>query len=180
MEIQLWKKILTPYELAVQEILVKFNHIIMEYRSADMYSPIETVNGRVKSISSILEKCRKKNIPLEIVTEKVEDIAGIRVICSFPDDIYKLVDCLLAQDDITLIEKKDYITNPKKSGYRSYHLIIEVPIFLIMEKKPMRVEVHFIPHLLWFCKNIRQWLSYFILLAFKFLYPIICSFIIFI
>ena len=76
MEIQLWKKILTPYELAVQEILVKFNHIIMEYRSADMYSPIEAVNGRVKSISSILEKCRKKNIPLEIVTEKVEDIAG--------------------------------------------------------------------------------------------------------
>lgn len=94
MEIQLWKKILTPYELAVQEILVKFNHIIMEYRSADMYSPIEAVNGRVKSISSILEKCRKKNISLEIVTEKVEDIAGIRVICQFVEDIYKVVDII--------------------------------------------------------------------------------------
>ena len=94
MEIQLWKEILTPYDLAVKELLVKFNHVIMEYKSRDMYSPIEAVNGRVKSISSILEKCRKKNIALENVTAKVEDIAGIRIMCQFVEDIYNVVEII--------------------------------------------------------------------------------------
>ena len=100
---------------------------------------------RIKSPKSIIDKLKRNNYPLTVdsIEANLNDVAGIRVICSFPDDIYKLVDCLLAQDDITLIEKKDYITNPKKSGYRSYHLIIEVPIFLTTEKKPMRVEVQF-------------------------------------
>ncbi len=78
---------------------------------------------------------------MESVEENIKDIAGVRVICSFPEDIYMLADCLLNQDDIKLIEKKDYIKNPKKSGYRSLHLIIEVPIFLQDEKKSMKVEV---------------------------------------
>ena len=78
---------------------------------------------------------------MESVEENIKDIAGVRVICSFPEDIYMLADCLLNQDDIKLIEKKDYIKNPKKSGYRSLHLLIEVPIFLQDEKKSMKVEV---------------------------------------
>ena len=80
---------------------------------------------------------------VEDMEKNMNDIAGIRVICSFPDDIYMLADCLLAQDDITLIAKKDYIKKPKPNGYRSLHLIVEVPIFLTDEKKPMRVEVQF-------------------------------------
>ncbi len=108
-------------------------------------NPFESLTCRIKSPKSIIDKLKRNNYPLTLdsIEANLNDVAGIRVICSFPDDIYKLVDCLLAQDDITLIEKKDYITNPKKSGYRSYHLIIEVPIFLTTEKKPMRVEVQF-------------------------------------
>lgn len=90
-----------------------------------------------------MKKMNKKNIPFEIeaVRENINDIAGVRVICSFPEDIYMLSDCLLQQEDITLIEMKDYIKNPKQSGYRSLHLIIEVPIFLQNEKQNIKVEV---------------------------------------
>ena len=86
---------------------------------------------------------RKKNIPMttEGIEENIFDIAGIRIICSFKEDIYKMADLLLQQDDITLIEKKDYIKHPKESGYRSLHLIVEVPIFLENEKRAMKVEV---------------------------------------
>ena len=86
---------------------------------------------------------RKKNIPMttEGIEENIFDIAGIRIICSFKEDIYKMADLLLQQDDITLIEKKDYIKHPKESGYRSLHLIVEVPIFLANEKRAMKVEV---------------------------------------
>lgn len=128
MEIQLWKEILTPYNLAVKELLVKFNHIITEYKSRDMYSPIEAVNGRVKSISSILEKCRKKDIPLEMVTEKVEDIAGIRIMCQFVEDIYNVVEIIRKRKDMTIVQEKDYIKNVKPSGYRSYHLIVKYDV----------------------------------------------------
>ena len=141
MEIQLWRSILCPYELAVRELIVKFEHIISEHRENDLYSPIEQVSGRVKSVSSILEKMQRKHIPMERMEEEVEDIAGIRIICSFREDIYFLADCLLEQDDITLIQRKDYIENPKENGYRSLHLIVEVPIFLEHKKKMMKVEV---------------------------------------
>ena len=92
-----------------------------------------------------MKKIRRKNIPLnlEAIEENLKDIAGVRVICSFPDDIYKLAESFLKQDDITLIEKKDYIKNPKPSGYRSLHLIVQVPIFLQNEKKMVNVEVQF-------------------------------------
>ena len=90
------------------------------------------------------EMCiRDRDIPLTLssIEENIHDIAGVRVICSFPDDIYMLADCLLKQDDVVLVERKDYIKNPKPSGYRSLHLIIEIPIFLQNEKKMMKVEV---------------------------------------
>ena len=92
-----------------------------------------------------LRKIRRKNIPLNLqaIEENLKDIAGVRVICSFPDDIYKLAESFLKQDDITLIERKDYIKNPKPSGYRSLHLIVQVPIFLQNEKKMVNVEVQF-------------------------------------
>ena len=92
-----------------------------------------------------MKKIRRKDIPvsLESIEENIRDIAGVRVICSFPDDIYALAESFLRQDDIVLIEKKDYIKNPKPSGYRSLHLIVQVPIFLQNEKKMVYVEVQF-------------------------------------
>ena len=106
-------------------------------------NPIETIKTRIKSPESIIGKLKRRNLSftVEAITENINDIAGIRVICSFPEDIYLLAECLVRQDDITLIEKKDYIQQPKSSGYRSLHLIVEVPIFLAQEKKPVRVEV---------------------------------------
>ena len=141
MEIQLWKEILTPYDLAVKELLVKFNHIIIEYKSRDLYSPIEAVNGRVKSISSILEKCRKKNIPLEMVTEKVEDIAGIRIMCQFVEDIYNVVEIIRKRKDMVIVQEKDYINNAKPSGYRSYHIIAKYDVETMEGCKTISVEI---------------------------------------
>ena len=97
----------------------------------------------MKSMESLLKKIRRKNIPLTIdaIEENIQDIAGVRVICAFQDDIYKLAKCFLDQDDVILIQKKDYIANPKPSGYRSLHLIVKTPIFLKEGKKMITVEV---------------------------------------
>lgn len=137
--------LMSYYECAIMEIETKFkvlNHeLSLEYDA----NPIESIKTRVKSYDSILKKIRRKNIALNLdsIEENLRDIAGVRVICSFPDDIYKLADSFLRQDDITLIERKDYIKNPKPSGYRSLHLIVQVPIFLQNEKKMVYVEVQF-------------------------------------
>ena len=92
MEIQLWREILNPYELAVEELKVKFNHNIREHRESGLYSPIEQVLGRVKSVTSIIEKANKKNIPIDKIEEEIEDIAGIRIMCQFVEDIYAIAD----------------------------------------------------------------------------------------
>lgn len=137
--------LMSYYECAIMEIETKFkvlNHeLSLEYDA----NPIESIKIRVKSYDSILKKIRRKNIALNLdsIEENLRDIAGVRVICSFPDDIYKLAESFLKQDDITLIERKDYIKNPKPSGYRSLHLIVQVPIFLQNEKKMVNVEVQF-------------------------------------
>lgn len=137
--------LMSYYECAIMEIETKFrvlNHeLSLEYDN----NPIESIKTRVKSYDSILKKIRRKNIPLNLqaIEENLKDIAGVRVICSFPDDIYKLAESFLKKDDITLIERKDYIKNPKPSGYRSLHLIVQVPIFLQNEKKMVNVEVQF-------------------------------------
>ena len=137
--------LMSYYECAIMEIETKFrvlNHeLSLEYDG----NPIESIKTRVKSYDSIMKKIRRKDIPvsLESIEENIRDIAGVRVICSFPDDIYALAESFLRQDDIVLIEKKDYIKNPKPSGYRSLHLIVQVPIFLQNEKKMVNVEVQF-------------------------------------
>lgn len=131
------------YRCAIMEIETKFNVLNEQFSLQYDRNPIETIKSRIKSMDSIIKKVRNKNIPLTLssIQENIHDIAGVRVVCSFPDDIYLLADCLLQQDDITLIERKDYIRNPKPSGYRSLHLIVKVPIFLQYEKKMMTVEV---------------------------------------
>ena len=133
------------YRCAIMEVETKFN-VLDESMSIELdRNPIESIQTRVKSVDSLLRKMRRKNIPLNLsaIEEKIHDIAGVRVICSFPDDIYELAEAFLAQDDITLIARKDYIRDPKPSGYRSLHLIVEVPIFLKNEKRNMKVEVQF-------------------------------------
>lgn len=131
------------YRCANMEIETKMRVLNEQFSLQYDRNPIESIKTRVKSIESIMKKIRKKNIPitLESIEESIRDIAGVRVVCSFQDDIYMLADCLLQQDDITLIERKDYIKSPKPSGYRSLHLIVEVPIFLQNEKRNMKVEV---------------------------------------
>lgn len=141
MEIQLWREILDPYVLAVDELVVKFNHIIAEYRNAGEYSPIEQVNGRVKKISSILEKAQKKKIPLENIEDQIEDIAGIRIICQFVEDIDKVVDLIKKRNDMEIKSVKDYISNKKESGYRSYHLIIFYTVQTLQGPKRLQAEI---------------------------------------
>ncbi|WP_455715570.1 GTP pyrophosphokinase [Anaerosporobacter sp.] len=141
MEIQLWREILDPYVLAVDELVVKFNHIIAEYGNAGEYSPIEQVNGRVKKISSILEKAQKKKIPLENIEEEIEDIAGIRIICQFVEDIDKVVELIRLRNDMQIKSVKDYIDHKKESGYRSYHLIIYYTVQTLQGPKRLQAEI---------------------------------------
>lgn len=144
-ETYLYTELMMRYNCAMLEIKTKLdvlnNQLSLEYDC----NPFESISCRLKSPKSIIEKLKRKGYPLtvESIEENLNDVAGIRVICSFPDDIYNLVDRLCSQDDINLIERKDYIKNPKSNGYRSLHLILEIPIFLLNEKKLMRVEVQF-------------------------------------
>jgi len=141
MEIQLWREILDPYSLAVDELVTKFNHIIDEYKHVGAYSPIEQVTGRVKTISSILEKSQKKSIELENFEETIDDIAGIRIICQFVEDIYKVVDIIKKRSDMRVKSEKDYINKMKKSGYRSYHLVVYYDVETLKGKKELQVEI---------------------------------------
>ena len=126
MEIQLWREILTPYDLAVKELIVKFEHLIYEHRSRGMYSPVEQVSGRVKTVASILDKAQKKNIAVDEIEEKLMDIAGVRIICQFVEDIQKVVEIIRRRTDMEVIAERDYINHMKDSGYRSYHMILSV------------------------------------------------------
>ena len=135
--------LMSYYKCAIMEIETKFKVLNQEYSLQYDKNPIESIKTRVKSYDSLLRKIRKKDIPLTLdsIEKNITDIAGVRVICSFPNDIYEIAESFLKQDDITLIEKKDYIQNPKPSGYRSLHLIVQVPIFLQNTKKLVTVEV---------------------------------------
>lgn len=141
METKMWNEFLAPYRLAVDELVVKFNHLIGEYRAMGQYSPIEQVLGRVKRISSIIEKARKKGISLNDIETYIEDIAGIRIICQFKDDIESVIKMIRKRSDCTVIEEKDYIKSKKKSGYRSYHIIISYDVETQLGKKTVKVEI---------------------------------------
>jgi len=133
----------TYYKCAIMEIETKFRVLNEQFSINGESNPIEFIQSRIKSYGSIFRKIITKHIPrnVEAIEKNISDIAGIRVVCSFVQDIYRLADCFLQQDDIFLIEKKDYIKNPKPNGYRSLHLIVEVPIFLENEKRLVKAEV---------------------------------------
>lgn len=141
MEIQLWREMLAPYDLAVQELIVKFEHMIKQYQQAGRYSPIEQVHGRVKKISSILEKAKRKGISNEEITEKIDDIAGIRLICQFVDDIEQVVEIIRNRSDMTVLSEIDYIHEPKSSGYSSYHVNISYEVMTIYGNIRIPVEI---------------------------------------
>ncbi|MDO4619573.1 MAG: GTP pyrophosphokinase family protein [Lachnospiraceae bacterium] len=141
MEIQLWKELLDPYEQAVSELLVKFRNLKEAHKKQNLYSPIESVSGRVKSVSSILEKMQRKDIAFENLEEEVEDIAGVRIICQFVEDIDKVVSLVQNRTDMEIRSTKDYLSNQKKSGYRSLHLIIWYTVQGINGPKKLQVEI---------------------------------------
>ena len=136
-------KLMSYYRCALMEIETKFNVLNEELSFTHERNPIEHIKTRIKTPDSIRRKLRSLKLPPTVaaIEKNIHDVAGIRIICQFINDIFVLADCLLAQDDVKLLAKKDYITHPKESGYRSLHLIIEVPIFLHNEKRFMNVEV---------------------------------------
>ena len=138
-----YKRLLMQYQCAILEVETKFRVLNTEFSLHHKRNPIESIKTRLKSPHSIVEKVQRKGWELspEVIEANMADIAGVRVICSFPEDIYFLANRLMQQDDIVVVEVKDYIANPKPNGYRSLHLILEVPIFLSDRKKYVRAEV---------------------------------------
>ena len=140
-----YKELMAYYRCAMMEVETKFRVLNEELSLEYDRNPIETIKTRLKSVDSIADKLSRQNLSMTVdnIENNMHDVAGVRVICGFPSDIYTLSEAFLNQDDITLIERKDYMANPKPNGYRSLHLIVEIPIFLHDEKKPMKVEVQF-------------------------------------
>lgn len=141
--IRQFNKLMAYYRCAIMEIETKFNVLNEEFSLRHDRNPITDIRSRLKHPTSIKEKLERRGFPLtpDSIEKNLADVAGIRVICAFPEDVYTLADALLGQDDVTLIEKKDYIAHPKENGYRSLHLIVKVPIFLAKEKRCMKVEI---------------------------------------
>ncbi len=140
-----FRKLMMEYECAISEVRTKLDVLNAEMSLRTDRNPFESIKVRLKSPISIYEKIERRGYPftVESIRDNLHDIAGIRVVCSFIDDIYRLRDYLLQQDDVTLVEEKDYIANPKPNGYRSLHIIIEIPVFMVEGKVLRRVEVQF-------------------------------------
>ncbi len=138
-----YEELMAYFKCAMMEIETKFRVLNEEFSLQYDRNPISAIKSRLKSFKSIRDKLVKNDFPLSVasVEENLNDVAGVRVICSFERDVYLLAEALLSQDDIELIAKKDYIANPKENGYRSLHLIVAVPIYLVNEKRTMKVEI---------------------------------------
>ncbi|KGP74344.1 GTP pyrophosphokinase [Pontibacillus yanchengensis] len=136
-----WEMFLAPYNQAVDELKVKLKGMRAQYEYGSTHSPIEFVTGRVKPIQSILAKARERNIAYPDLEDEIQDIAGLRVVCQFVDDIYTVVGMLRQRKDFDIIEEKDYISKKKESGYRSYHVIIEYPVETIQGEKKLLAEI---------------------------------------
>lgn len=136
-----WKALLAPYSQVVEELKVKLKGMRLQFEFESRHSPIEFITGRVKPLTSILDKAETRQIPLEKIEQDMQDIAGLRVVCQFVDDIYNIVNMLRSRNDFTIIEEKDYISSKKESGYRSFHMIIEYPVETIHGEKRLLAEI---------------------------------------
>ena len=157
-----FRELMAGYRCAMLEVETKFRVLNEQFSLSHAYNPIQTINSRLKSPDSIRGKLKRRNLLMEpdVIERELFDIAGVRVICSFRNDIYLLADCLLQQDDVRLIQRKDYIAAPKENGYRSLHLVIEVPIFLLNEKRWVKVEVQLRTIAMEFWANLEHKLRY--------------------
>lgn len=136
-----WELFLSPYKQAVDELKIKLRGYRDQYEMNGETSPIEFVTGRVKPVTSILDKSRRKGIPLNEIHIGIQDIAGVRVMCQFVGDIQKVISLLKNREDFTVVEERDYISDKKESGYRSYHLVVNYPVQTIHGQKFILVEI---------------------------------------
>ncbi|WP_412990068.1 GTP pyrophosphokinase family protein [Pediococcus siamensis] len=139
--IENWDQFLLPYKQTVDELKIKLRGIRKQFQNHDQQSPIEFVTGRVKPVSSIKEKMVRRQVREDRLEQDMQDIAGVRVMCQFVEDIYQVVDLLRKRTDMTIIEERDYINNEKPSGYRSYHIVVEYPVQLISGEKKILAEI---------------------------------------
>lgn len=136
-----WDVLLAPYKQAVEELKIKLKGVRDQYHLTKEHSPIEFVTGRVKPVASIVDKARRKRIPLEKIEEEMQDIAGIRIMCQFVDDINVVIDLIRGRRDFKVVEERDYIADKKDSGYRSYHFVVSYPVQTVDGEKPILVEI---------------------------------------
>ena len=139
--IENWQHFLLPYQQAVNELKVKLRGMRKQYQAEEQHSPIEFVTGRVKPVESIKEKMVRRHVQADRLEQDMQDIAGLRIMCQFVEDIYQVVDLLRQRSDMTILEERDYISNVKPSGYRSYHIVIEYPVQLITGEKRILAEI---------------------------------------
>ena len=140
-----FQELMVIYRCALREVTTKFEVLNEEFSLMNNRNPVESIKTRIKAPQSIYEKTKRKGCEFSVdsIRKNIFDVAGVRIICSFPSDIFKLAEMLIRQDDIKVVAIKDYISNPKPNGYRSYHLIVEIPIFLAERTEHMMVEVQF-------------------------------------
>lgn len=138
-----YRELRMMYSCAIKEVRTKFDVLNSEFNVRYQRNPIASITSRLKSSSSIMEKLARQDAPFSVksIEQRLHDVAGIRVICYYVDDIYRLAQALAKQDDITVLNFKDYIKNPKPNGYRSYHMIVSVPVFFSDQTREMKVEV---------------------------------------
>ncbi|MCI1882841.1 MAG: GTP pyrophosphokinase family protein [Sporolactobacillus sp.] len=136
-----WEVFLAPYKQAVDELKIKLRGYREMFEVSGENSPIEFVTGRVKPVPSIMEKARRKGIPIDQLNTQMQDLAGVRVMCQFVDDIAKVVRLIRNRTDMTVVEERDYINEKKKSGYRSYHVVVQYPVQTAAGEKKILVEI---------------------------------------
>ncbi|MEH7109006.1 GTP pyrophosphokinase [Bacillus sp. JJ1764] len=135
-----WDQFLAPYKQAIDELKIKLKGMRGQFELNASHSPIEFVTGRVKPIASILDKSNQKGIPLDRL-EEMQDIAGLRIMCQFVEDIHRVVELLRIRNDFEIVEERDYISHEKTSGYRSYHVVIQYPVQTIQGEKKILAEI---------------------------------------
>lgn len=136
-----WSEFLMPYNQAVDELKLKFRAVRKQYQTMGEHSPIEFVTGRVKPVNSIIEKMQRRYIREELLETDMQDIAGVRIMVQFVDDIYEVANLIRQREDMRVLEERDYVSNSKPSGYRSYHIVVEYPIQLLDHEKKILAEI---------------------------------------
>jgi putative GTP pyrophosphokinase len=155
-----WKKFLLPYELAVGGFLIKLESLRKDFILRNVYNPIELISGRVKSVDSILEKAKRLGVKFENISEGIYDIAGIRITCKYIQDVYQVFDLLKVRKDIDVLCVKDYIKNPKESGYRSLHIVAKYRVEMVEKQAPINIEFQIRTHAMHLWASIEHSLQY--------------------